>query len=216
MKQEEIDRFYDALNDVDLGTIANLVQGYIEAGVAPIVILNDGLIGAMGRIGREFKSGQIWAPEVLLAARNMNRGIELLRPLLLKDKVEPKGKIIIGTVKGDIHDIGKNLVRMMMTGAGYEVIDLGTDVPREKFLASIAEHRPDFVGLSALLTTTMLEMKEIIEAVRKTFPNPPRVLIGGAPVTQKFADEIGADGYGEDAIQAVETANRLIASGGKK
>ncbi len=210
MKPEEIDRFYDALKDVNLGTMEALVKGYIEGGVLPILILNEGLIGAMGRIGQEFKSGQLWTPEVLLAARNMNRGIELLRPQLLKDNVAPKGKIVIGTVKGDIHDIGKNLVRMMMTGAGYEVIDLGTDVPREKFLESIAEHHPDFVGLSALLTTTMLEMKEIIQAIRKTFPNPPRVLVGGAPVTQKFADEIGANAYGEDAVQAVEAADRLI------
>ncbi len=210
MKPEEIDRFYDALKDVNLGTMESLVRGYIEAGSAPILVLNEGLIGAMGRIGQEFKSGQIWAPEVLLAARNMNRGIELLRPLLLKDKVEPKGKMLIGTVKGDIHDIGKNLVRMMMTGAGYEVVDLGTDVSREKFLSAITEHRPDFLGLSALLTTTMLEMKEIIAAVRKTFPHAPRVLIGGAPVTQKFADTIGADGYGDTATAAVELARQLI------
>jgi 5-methyltetrahydrofolate--homocysteine methyltransferase len=134
----------------------------------------------------------------------------------LKDKVPSKGKFVIGTVKGDIHDIGKNLVTMMMTGAGYQVIDLGTDVPKERLLEIIEKDRPDIVGLSALLTTTMLEMKDVIKTIRQTFPNPPKVVIGGAPVTQKFADEIEADGYGEDAVRAVEMANRLFPSGGEK
>jgi len=137
--------------------------------------------------------------------------IEILQPeLLKKDKLETKGKFVIGTVKGDIHDIGKNLVTMMITGAGYQVIDLGTDVSKERFLEVIAQENPGIVGLSALLTTTMLEMKGIIKTIRQTFPHPPKVIIGGAPVTQKFADEIGADGYGEDAIRAVELANTLL------
>jgi 5-methyltetrahydrofolate--homocysteine methyltransferase len=216
MKREDIDRFYKALRDTNLSTMETLLKEYIEAKGSPIVILNEGLIGAMAIIGQEFKACQVWVPEVLLAARNMNRGIEILKPQLLKDKVGAKGKIVIGTVKGDIHDIGKNLVSMMMTGAGYEVFDLGTDVPQENFIEAISEGCPDLVGLSALLTTTMLEMEGIIKGIRDTFPASPKILVGGAPVTQKFADEIGADGYGEDAVRAVEVANQLVSQGERK
>jgi 5-methyltetrahydrofolate--homocysteine methyltransferase len=210
MTKEEINRFYSSLRDTGLAKVENLVKQYLENRVSPIVILNDGLIGAMGIIGHEFKASQIWVPEVLLAARNMSRGIEILKPELLKNKVENRGKFVIGTVKGDIHDIGKNLATMMITGAGYQVIDLGTDVSKERFLEVIAQENRGIVGLSALLTTTMLEMKGIIKTIRQTFPHPPKVIIGGAPVTQKFADEIGADGYGEDAIRAVELTNTLL------
>jgi len=210
MIRDETERFYGALRETDLNLIESLIREYLGKQVSPVVILNEGLIGGMGIIGQEFKACQIWVPEVLLAARNMNRGIEILKPELLKDQVKPKGKLIIGTVKGDIHDIGKNLVTMMMTGAGLEVIDLGIDVPKERFLQAISEHRPDMVGLSALLTTTMLEMKDLIRTIRQAFPNPPGVIIGGAPVTQRFADEIEADGYGEDAVRAVEVANSLL------
>jgi 5-methyltetrahydrofolate--homocysteine methyltransferase len=216
MTEEEIKRFYKALKDTDSAAVEDLVKGYIAKQISSIAILNEGLIGAMGIIGQEFKACQIWVPEVLLAARNMNRGIEFLKPELTRDEVEPQGKFVIGTVKGDIHDIGKNLVTMMITGAGYQVIDLGTDVSKERFLEVIAQEHPGIVGLSALLTTTMLEMKGIIKTIRQTYPHSPKVIIGGAPVTQKFADEIGADGYGEDAVRAVELANRLLASGEKK
>ena len=212
MTKEEIYRFYSSLRETDLTEVESLVKEYIEKDLSPIAILNEGLIGAMGIIGQEFKASKIWVPEVLLAARNMNRGIEILRPELPKNKLEPKGKFVIGTVKGDIHDIGKNLVTMMMTGAGYQVIDLGIDVPKERFLEAITREKPNLVGLSALLTTTMLEMRDLINTIRKTSPHPPKVIIGGAPVTQKFADEIGADGYGEDAIRAVELANRLFST----
>jgi len=211
MTKEESDLFYKALRDTNLFNVENLVKKYIENQASPLTILNEGLIGAMGMIGQEFKTGQVWVPEVLLAARNMNRGIEILKPELLKNKVQSKGKFIIGTVKGDIHDIGKNLVTMMMTGAGYQVIDLGIDVPKERFLEAITQEKPGLVGLSALLTTTMLEMKDVIHSIRQSFPNPPKVIIGGAPVTQKFADEIEADGYGEDAVRAIELANQLLA-----
>ncbi|MEW6377314.1 MAG: corrinoid protein [Thermodesulfobacteriota bacterium] len=210
MTKEEVDRFYKALRDTNLGAIEKLVNDCLEKEIPPIPILNEGLIGAMGIIGQEFKSCQIWVPEVLLAARNMHKGIEILKPELLKNKVELKGKFVIGTVKGDIHDIGKNLVTMMMTGAGYEVTDLGIDVPKERFLEAIFKDHPNIVGLSALLTTTMLEMKDVIKAIRKEFPYSPKIIVGGAPVTQKFADEIGADGYGEHAVIAVEVANHLL------
>ena len=213
MKQEEIGHFYSALRDTKGEAIETLIRIYLEQRRSPIVILNEGLIGAMDIIGQEFKAGQVWVPDVLLAARNMHRGIEMLKPELLKNKLVPRGKLLIGTVQGDIHDIGKNLVTMMMTGAGYRVIDLGIDVPKEKFLEAISNENPDLVGLSALLTTTMLEMKGLIRTIRRTFPNPPRIIVGGAPVTQRFAEEVESDGYGEDAVSAVEVANRLLSSG---
>ncbi len=214
MKKEEVESFYRALRDTNLATMETLVREYIGKRVSPIIILNEGMIGAMGIIGQEFKASQIWVPEVLLAARNMNKGIEILKPELLREKAPSKGKFVIGTVKGDNHDIGKNLVTMMMTGAGYEVIDLGIDVPKDRFLEVISKDHPDIVGLSALLTTTMLEMKGLVKAIRQAFSNPPKVIVGGAPVTQTFADEIQADGYAEDAVRAVELANRLLSKGG--
>lgn len=212
MTNEEIKQLYDALRDTKLTVIETIVKEYIEKQFSPIVILNEGLIGAMGMIGQEFKASQVWVPEVLLAARNMNRGIEILQPELLKNKVESRGKFVIGTVKGDIHDIGKNLVTMMMAGSGYEVMDLGIDVPKERFLEVILHEKPNIVGLSALLTTTMLEMREVIKAIKQNVANPPKIIIGGAPVTQKFSDEIGADGYGENAVTAVEIVHRLLSS----
>jgi 5-methyltetrahydrofolate--homocysteine methyltransferase len=210
MEKEEIESFHRALRDTLPATMETLVKEYIGKGVSPILILNEGLIGGMTIIGQEFKASQIWVPEVLLAARNMNKGIEILKPELLKEKVPSKGKFAIGTVKGDIHDIGKNLVVMMMIGAGYQVIDLGTDVPKDRFLEVISKEQPDLIGLSALLTTTMLEMGEVVKAIRQAFPHPPRIIVGGAPVTQTFADEIRADGYAEDAVRAVELVNRLL------
>lgn len=210
MKEEVAESFYKALRDTNLFTVEALVKEYIKKGFSPISILNEGLIGAMSMIGQEFKISQIWVPEVLLAARNMNRGIEILKPELLNHKVQAKGKFVIGAVKGDIHDIGKNLVTTIMTGAGYEVIDLGVDVSRERFLDAISKDRPDLVGLSALLTTTMLEMKDVVRTIHEAFSNPPKIIVGGAPVTQTFADEIKADGYGEDAMSAVEIANQLL------
>ncbi len=202
--------FYEALKNPDLCHIEAIVKIYLDRQVPPLTLLDEGLIAAMALVGQEFKASQIWVPEVLLAARNMHRGIELLKPELTRQQAEPTGKFVIGTVKGDIHDIGKNLVSMMMTGAGYEVIDLGIDVPSERFLDTIDRERPDLVGLSALLTTTMLEMKEVIRIIRQSFKDPPKIIVGGAPVTQRFAEEIQADGYGEDAVRAVELANRLV------
>lgn len=213
MKKEEVDSFYRALQDIHLSTMETLVKACIGKGVSPVIILNEGLIGGMSIIGQEFKASQIWVPEVLLAARNMNHGIDILRPELLKENAPSKGRFVIGTVKGDVHDIGKNLVTMMMTGAGYQVIDLGIDVSKERFLEAIAQEKPDLVGLSALLTTTMLEMTDLTRSIKQTFANPPKVIIGGAPVTQRFADEIEADGYGEDAVRTVEVAHRLLGSG---
>lgn len=214
MEKEEVESFYKALRDTHLSTMEKLVKEYIGKGASPMIILNEGLIGAMAIVGQEFKACQVWVPEVLLAARNMNRGIEILKPELLREKLPSKGTFVIGTVEGDIHDIGKNLVTMMMTGAGYTVIDLGINVPKDRFLEVIPKEQPDLVGLSALLTTTMLKMKDVIRAIRQSVSNPPKIIVGGAPVTQTFADEIEADGYAEDAVRAMELANRLLSRGG--
>jgi 5-methyltetrahydrofolate--homocysteine methyltransferase len=206
--------FYHALREVDYAPLEGLVKKALAEGHSAADVLNQGLIGGMSIIGKEFKARDLWVPDVLLAARNMKQGVEILRPLFSQESLQAKGKIILGTVKGDIHDIGKNLVAIMMSGSGLEVIDLGIDIPVEKFLAAVEEHRPQILGLSALLTTTMLEMRKVIEAVRKSpLPDKPYVIIGGAPVTESFAREIGADGYGADAVAAVEVATKLLGKG---
>ncbi len=204
--------FYTALREVDTAPIEKIVNKAVSQGLSAQIILNEGLIGGMTIIGQEFKCRELWVPDVLLAARNMQRGIEILKPLFAKGAEATKGKIIIGTVKGDIHDIGKNLVVIMMSGSGFEVIDLGIDVSLEKFMAAAQEHRPQIVGLSALLTTTMMEMSKVVEAIKTSSLSPkPFVMVGGAPVTETFAREIGADGYGADAVSAVEGALKLLA-----
>jgi 5-methyltetrahydrofolate--homocysteine methyltransferase len=203
--------FYRDLRDVDAAPIEGLVRKALAEGHPAADVLNQGLIGGMAIIGKEFKARELWVPDVLLAARNMKQGMEILRPLFSQEGRQAKGRIVLGTVKGDIHDIGKNLVAIMMSGSGFEVIDLGIDIPAEKFLAAAKEHEPQILGLSALLTTTMLEMKKVIEAVRNSpLPRKPQVIIGGAPVTEAFSREIGADGYGADAVAAVEVALKLL------
>jgi 5-methyltetrahydrofolate--homocysteine methyltransferase len=207
--------FYQALRDVESAPVESLVRKSIADGHPPADVLNQGLIGGMAIIGKEFKARDLWVPDVLLAARNMKQGVEILRPLFSQQDQKAKGKIVLGTVKGDIHDIGKNLVAIMMSGSGLEVIDLGFDIPVEKFLAAVEEHKPQILGLSALLTTTMLEMQKVIDAVRKSpLSDKPRVIVGGAPVTEAFSREIGADGYGADAVAAVEIALQLLESKG--
>ena len=205
------DDFYRALREVEYTLVEGLVKKALAEGHSAPEVLNEGLIAGMSIVGQEFKARELWVPDVLLAARNMQRGIEILKPLFSKEGHGSKGKIVLGTVKGDIHDIGKNLVAIMMTGSGFEVIDLGVDVPAEKFLAAAQEHRPQIIGLSALLTTTMMEMGKIIEAVKgSTFDLKPFVIVGGAPMTEAFAREIRADGYGADAVSGVEVAMRLL------
>jgi 5-methyltetrahydrofolate--homocysteine methyltransferase len=205
------DDFYRALREVEFTQIEGLVKKALADGHSATQVLNEGLIGGMSIVGREFKARELWVPDVLLAARNMQRGIEILKPMFSQEGQGSKAKIILATVKGDIHDIGKNLVAFMMTGSGFEVVDLGVDVPAEKFLAAIQEHRPQIIGLSALLTTTMLEMGKVIEAVKgSSFEVKPYVIVGGAPLTEAFAKEIGADGYGPDAVSGVEVAMKLL------
>jgi len=206
------DDFYRALREIEIHEVEDVVKRAIAEGFPAPEILNEGLIAGMAIVGQEFKARDLWVPDVLLAARNMQRGIDILKPLFSKEGRASKGKIVLGTVKGDIHDIGKNLVSIMMVGSGLEVVDLGIDVSGEKFVSSIEEHRPQIIGLSALLTTTMLEMPKVIEAVKRNSSNvKPYVVIGGAPVTETFAKEIGADGYGADAVSGVEVAMELLA-----
>ena len=200
-----------ALIKGDAKTVKDLTEQAVAEGIAPGVIIQEGLIGGMAVIAERFKKNEIYVPEVLIAARAMHAGLGVLKPLLTESETESAEVFLIGTVKGDLHDIGKNLVAMMMEGAGFRVVDLGVDVPPEKFVEAIREHKPSIVGLSALLTTTMVAMKDTLEAIKASeFKDKVKVMIGGAPVTQNYADEIGADGYAPDASTAVDVAKKLI------
>ncbi len=187
-----------------------LTQKLIDAGEKPQAIL-DALTGAMDEIGRRFQANEVFVPEMLIAARAMKEAMARLEPLLVAAGIKPKFTAVIGTVQGDLHDIGKNLVAMMWKGANFAVVDLGTNVPAEKFVAAAKEHNAAVVGLSALLTTTMPAMKGTIAAIRAAGLNNTKILIGGAPVTQEFADQIGADGYAPDAAGAVQAVRQLVA-----
>ena len=189
-----------------------LVKQAMDAGLPPEQILNEGLISAMAQVGKLFEEGEFFVPEMLIAARAMKAGLGLLRPSLAAANVKAVGKVVIGTVQGDLHDIGKNLVAMMLEGAGFEIVDLGTDVSPQKFVDAIRQHQPQLVGLSALLTTTMPRMKDTIGALQEAgLRDRVKVMIGGAPVTDKYAGDIGADLYAPDASSAATRAKQLVA-----
>jgi 5-methyltetrahydrofolate--homocysteine methyltransferase len=194
----------------DANNINDLVKKALDQKVTPAEILEKGLILGMKETGEKFKAGEIFVPEMLIAARAMNHALAFLEPKMVKGEVQSKGKVVIGTVQGDLHDIGKNLVGIMLKGAGYEVIDAGVDVSPEKFLALAQEHQANMIGLSALLTTTLGNMKSIIAHVKKEDPNI-KIMIGGAPVTDEFAQTIAADGYASNAGAAVDVAEKLCA-----
>ena len=188
-----------------------LTQQAIDEGTEVQTILDEGLIAGMSVVGDRFKKNEFYVPEVLIAARAMNQAMEVLEPQLTKAGVKPVATVVLGTVKGDLHDIGKNLVGMMLKGGGYKVVDLGVDVPPEKFVEAIQENNANILGLSALLTTTMVAMKDVIKAVKDSGgAAKAKTMIGGAPITQNFADEIGADGYAPDAASAVDKAKELL------
>ena len=190
--------------------VAELVQQALDQGMTPAEILSGGLIAGMDEVGKDFKAGDLFVPEVLIAARAMHAGMNILRPLLAEGDVPSAGKYLIGTMQGDLHNIGKNLVKMMLEGAGFEIIDLGTDVKPETFVAAVQEHQPQLVGMSALLTTTMPGMKATIEALQEAgLRDTLKIMVGGAPVTAAFAEQIGADAYAPDAATAVEVARSL-------
>jgi len=195
----------------DRETVANLTKAAVDGGTSAADIINEGLIAGMSVVGAKFKANEFYVPEVLIAARAMHAGMDLIKPLLAESGVQPRGIVAIGTVKGDLHDIGKNLVAMMLEGGGYEVLDLEVDVAPEKFVAAVKDQGAQVICLSALLTTTMPSMKDTIEALKEAgVRGQVKVMIGGAPVTQNYADEIGADGYAPDAASAVDKANELI------
>ena len=189
------------------GDVKQLVQTALDEKTDPRAILEEGLMDGMGIIGEKFKNNEVYVPEVLIAARAMNAGIEILKPHLISSGVKAQGTVVLGTVKGDLHDIGKNLVKMMMEGKGLEVIDIGVDVPTDKFISTAMEHNADIIACSALLTTTMTEMKKIVDAVTESGSRDRfRIMIGGAPVTESFCSGIGADLYAPDAASAAEAA----------
>jgi len=191
--------------------VVDLSKQALDEGIKPGEILNEGLIAGLDVVGAKFKSGEYYLPQVLLSVKAMKAALEILEPLFVSSGVEPIGTFVIGTVKGDLHDIGKNLVAMMFKGAGFKVVDLGIDVSVEKFIAAVKEHNPHIVGMSALLTTTMLQIKDSIDAMKEAgLRDSVKVIIGGAPVSQRFADEVGADGYASDAVTAVELAKSFL------
>jgi 5-methyltetrahydrofolate--homocysteine methyltransferase len=208
---ELLKQLFGAVLEGDQQAAAIHVQTAIDAGVEPAEILNLGMVAAMSEVGRLFENGEYYVPEMLIAARAMQACMVLLKPKLQQNNVKSAGKVIIGTVKGDLHDIGKNLVALMLEGAGFEINDLGTDVSPEKFVDAIRSEKGSLVALSALLTTTMPSMKTIIEAISEAgLRQQVKILIGGAPVTEAFAQQIGADGYASDASRAVTQARLLL------
>jgi 5-methyltetrahydrofolate--homocysteine methyltransferase len=206
------EKFYKAISEGKMEDVKKLTQEALDAGEKAESVLKDGLLPAMEQIGIKFKNNEIYIPEVLIAARAMHAGMAILKPILSKSGATRSAKVIVGTVKGDLHDIGKNLVVMMLEGGGFDVVDLGIDVSPDKFVEAIKKHQPQVVGMSALLTTTMREMKGTIEAIQEAgLREQVKTIIGGAPVTERFAKEIGADGCAPDAASAVDLVKSLVA-----
>jgi 5-methyltetrahydrofolate--homocysteine methyltransferase len=210
---DQIKEIYQAVLDGDASAAKAGVQAALDAGMPANQIMQEGLIAAMGEVGRLFEAGDYFVPEMLIAARAMSGGLLILKPLLAQSGIKSTGRIVIGTVKGDLHDIGKNLVGMMLEGAGFEVIDLGSDVSPDKFVETVRERQPQVVAMSALLTTTMPSMGVTIKALQEAgLRNQVKVIIGGAPVTDAYAKQIGADGYSPDASAAARLAKTLVES----
>ncbi len=207
-----LDDIRQSVIDGNMEVTQQLVKAALEQNLPPEQILKEGLISAMAEVGRRFECNEYFVPEMLVSARAMKSGLGLLRPQLIEAHVQAIGKVVIGTVQGDLHDIGKNLVGMMLEGAGFEVIDLGTDVTAARYIGAIKDHHPDIIACSALITTTMPRMAEVIEAIEEAgLRRQVKVMVGGAPVNDKYASEIGADGYAPDAASAATRAKKLIA-----
>ena len=205
-----LDEIKTALINLDIPLVQSGVRRALGEGLGPATVLEEGLIAGMNVVGQRFKDGEVYMPEVMVAARTMHAGMQILKPLLTGAAHQAKGTVVIGTVKGDLHDIGKNLVIMMLEGGGFEVRDLGVDVPPEKFIEAVEGHNPQVVALSALLTSTMPQMQATVERLAP-YRGKLRVIIGGAPITQQYADRIGADGYAADAASAVDRVKELMA-----
>jgi len=210
-----LDRLSDAVQKGRTDDVLTLIHAGLEQGLTAQQLLEDGLLKGMALLGERFKTNQAWVPEVLLAARVLNKGIDVLKPRLIEAGLPPRGKAVIGTVEGDLHDVGKNLVKIMFEGSGFEVVDLGTNVPTADFVEAVRDHRPDVLCLSALLTTTIGQMEAVIEAVAAAgLRDHVKILVGGAPVTHDLASRIGADGYAADAAAAADLATQLIVLAG--
>lgn len=208
---EKIKAIYDGVVEGDNTTVQQIVAQALESGLSAASILNEALIPGMAEVGRLFEEGEYFVPEMLISARAMKSAMALLKPHLQQDDVQFAGKVVIGTVKGDLHDIGKNLVGLMLEGAGFQVKDLGSDVTPEKYVAAVREENANVVAMSALLTTTMVNMKATITALEEAgLRGQVKVMVGGAPVTDSFAKQIGADGYAPDASRAVAVARTLL------
>lgn len=203
-----MEQIYKSVVEGDVEGVKKSVQRVLDAGKDPQVIINESLIKPMDEVGSRMKSGDMFVPEVLRSAMAMKQGLEIIKPLL-GEEMETKGKVLMGTVAGDLHDIGKNLVCMLLESSGYAVVDLGVDVSKDKFLQAVEEHKPNIVGLSALLTTTMGTMRETVKAIHEQYKGV-KTVVGGAPISQEYASEIGADGYASDAGRAVELCSSLI------
>lgn len=209
--EEVLTKLFEAILEGDFAGVTTNVQASLEAGLDPNMILNDGMIAAMREVGTRFEAGDYYVPEMLIAARAMQSGMAILKPHLQQVDRKSSGRVLIGTVKGDLHDIGKNLVSLMLEGEGYEIIDLGVDVPAEEFVKKVAELQPDVVAMSALLTTTMPSMKLTIDALTAAdLRHKVKVIIGGAPVTEAYAQQIEADGFSPDASRAANLVNSLL------
>lgn len=207
----QISEIYNNILDGQRTKIADNVRAALAAGVKPEIILNEGMVAAMSEVGKLFEEGEYFVPEMLVSARAMQEGLSVLKPVLVQENIKAAGKIVIGTVQGDLHDIGKNLVAMMLEGAAFEVIDLGTDVAPDKFVAAIETSGAQIVAMSALLTTTMGNMKTIIDAIQAAgLRGKVKIMVGGAPLSTQYANQIGADGYSQDASQAVALAKNLM------
>jgi 5-methyltetrahydrofolate--homocysteine methyltransferase len=206
-----LETLYESIMDGDMELAQEKVQEALDAGIGPGRILNEGMIAAMAEVGQLFEDGEYFVPEMLIAARAMQGGMSILKPFLTEGDVQSPGKIVIGTVKGDLHDIGKNLVAMMLEGAAFEIVDLGTDVSADKFVEAVKESGANVVAMSALLTTTMPNMENTIAALKEAgLRDTVKVMVGGAPLTQDYAEKIGADGFAADANQAVTMAKALL------
>jgi 5-methyltetrahydrofolate--homocysteine methyltransferase len=206
-----LETIYQAVLDGDAKATESAVKAALIAQVPPEDILHKACIPAMGEVGRQFEEGEKYVPEMLISARAMQTAVNLVKPLLTKEKLQSAGKVVVCTVQGDLHDIGKNLVGMMLEGSGFEVVDLGTDVSPQKMIDAVRQHQPQVVGMSALLTTTMPAMRKCIDALKEAgLRDTVKVLIGGAPVTEAFANQIGADGYASDASSAARKAKVLL------
>jgi 5-methyltetrahydrofolate--homocysteine methyltransferase len=206
-----LEQIKDCILSFDRDSITARIQEALDTGIQPEKILNEGMIAAMNEVGRLFEEGEFFVPEMLMAAKTMQTGMTVLKPQLMQAGITSAGKVVLGTVQGDLHDIGKNLVGMMLEGGGYEVVDLGVDVPPERFVEAAQTGNPNIIALSALLTTTMQSMKSTIDALTKSgIRNTIKIMVGGAPLTDEYARGIGADGYAPDASRAVKLAKLLI------